>query len=198
RAVLAGVPLSEPCLGIASTDPVVAPATATAADALHLMDRGREYTLDHLPVLDDRRRLVGLLLRSDLVTEVPPPVDALIMAGGFGARLMPLTRTTPKPMLPVGDRPLMERTIECLREAGVRHINITTHYLADQIASHFGDGHGFGVEVKYVTEERPLGTAGSLRLIDPGGGPLLVINGDILTGLHFRDLLAYHRMQRAD
>jgi dTDP-glucose pyrophosphorylase/CBS domain-containing protein len=198
RAVLAGTPLGEPCLDIATTDPVVGSAALTAAEALYLMDHGREYTLDHLPLVDDDGRVVGLVLRSDFVAEAPSGADAVIMAGGFGTRLMPLTRSTPKPMLPLGGRPLLERTIECLREAGVRHVNITTHYLGGQIASHFGDGHDFGVELKYLTEERPLGTAGGLRLIDPGGGPLLVINGDIVTGLHFRDLLAYHRIQRAD
>ena len=198
RAVLAGTPLTDPCISIASTDPVVGSPTVAAADAIQLMDRGRPYILDHLPLVDQARRIVGLLLRSDFATEVRLEVDAVIMAGGVGARLMPLTRSTPKPMLHVGDRPLLERTIESLREAGVHRVNVTTHYLADQIASHFGDGHGFGVEVRYVTEERPLGTAGSLRLIDPGTGPLLVINGDIVTGLRFRDLLTYHREQRAD
>ena len=97
-----------------------------------------------------------------LIDAEGPPLRAVVMAGGLGSRLGELTVDTPKPMLPVGDRPLLERIIEQLREAGIRHVNLTTHYRADVIASHFGDGSEHGVEIEYVSEERPLGTAGAL------------------------------------
>ena len=101
-------------------------------------------------------------------------------------------------MLPVGDRPLLERTLERLRDAGITSVSITTHYLAEAIAGHFGDGHAFGLDVDYVTEDRPLGTAGALARMGRFSGTLLVMNGDILTGVDFRDMLAFHRMHGAD
>jgi len=101
-------------------------------------------------------------------------------------------------MLPVGDRPLLERTIGRLREAGIRHLNVTTHHLAERITSYFGDGHDHGVEIQYVSEERPLGTCGSLKLVDESPGPVLVINGDILTAVNFRELVTFHRRHHAD
>jgi NDP-sugar pyrophosphorylase family protein len=125
-------------------------------------------------------------------------LSAVIMAGGYGTRLRPLTDDMPKPMLPVGDRPLLERTVRRLREAGIQDVRVTTHYLGDRIASHFGDGKAFGVDITYLNEDRPLGTAGALALVNRPAGPLLVMNGDILTNLNFHALLAFHREHRAD
>jgi len=120
-------------------------------------------------------------------------LEAVIMAGGFGTRLQPLTNDTPKPMLPVGGRPLLEVAVSQLQRAGIRRVNVTTHYLPDKIVNHFGDGRRFGVELNYVNEESPLGTAGALQLLEPWSTTLLVMNGDILTDVNIRSLLSYHR-----
>lgn len=198
RAILAGATLDSPCLAAAQRAPLVAPAHASPAEALELMDRGREFTVHHLPLVDADGRVTELVLRSDLTTTDAPDVCAVIMAGGFGTRLRPLTDRTPKPMLPVDGRPLLELTIERLREAGIRHINVTTHHLGERITDHFGDGHAFGVELSYVAEEHPLGTAGSLKRVKDAHGTLLVINGDVLTDLRFQAMLAFHRQHGAD
>jgi NDP-sugar pyrophosphorylase family protein len=92
----------------------------------------------------------------------------------------------------------MELTVEQLRLAGIHRVNVATHYLADQIVGHFGDGQEFGVQIDYLREDEPLGTAGALRLLPAGDEPLLVINGDVLTRVDFRALLAFHREQRAE
>jgi dTDP-glucose pyrophosphorylase len=198
RHLLTRESLALPCRTIATRRPLVATPETTAAEALELMDHGRDFTVNHLPVVNSEGRVVGLILRSDLVSTDPLDVSAVIMAGGLGTRLRPLTNDVPKPMLPVGDRPLLERTIERLRRAGVRQVSVTTHYLAEQITSHFGDGHEFGVEMHYVSEDRPLGTAGALRLLPPTPGPLLVINGDVLTTVSFTEMFAYHRAHHAE
>jgi NDP-sugar pyrophosphorylase family protein len=101
-------------------------------------------------------------------------------------------------MLLVGDRPLLELIIEQLSGSGIHKVNITTHYKPEKITEHFGDGSGFGVELNYVNEEQPLGTAGALGLMEESDEPLLVINGDILTRIDFRALFAYHHEHRAD
>jgi len=121
----------------------------------------------------------------------------VIMAGGFGTRLRPLTDDTPKPMLPIGGKPLMERTIEGLQKSGISRINVTTHYLQEKITRYFGTGSRFGVELRYVSEDEPLGTAGALRLMEDVNEPLLVMNGDILTKVDFRSLLKFHQEQKA-
>lgn len=198
RAILRHVPFDRPCLSIASRSPVTAPPAPSSAEALQLMDHGTRFPVDHLPLLDDDRRVIGLLLRRDLVTLDPAPMMAVIMAGGLGTRLRPLTDRLPKPMLPIGDRPLLARTLERLRDSGIQSVSITTHYLANAITNYFGDGAALGLHLHYVSEDRPLGTAGSLTQVEPHDGPLLVMNGDILTGLDFREMLAFHRSHGAD
>ena len=158
RAILRNEPFERPCGSIASRTPVTAPPAPTHAEALDLMDHGTHFAIDRLPLVDDNRRIVGLLLRKDLVTLDPSPMSAVVMAGGFGTRLRPLTDRVPKPMLPVGDRPLLERTLERLRDAGIHSVSITTHYLAEAIVGYFGDGHSLGLHLDYVAEDRPLGT----------------------------------------
>ena len=190
RAMLRRVSLDAPCQTIASSSPVTAPAATSEGDALLLMDR---HNIDQLPLVDADGNVTEFLLRRDLVEEDQLRLSAVIMAGGFGTRLRPLTEQVPKPMLPVGDRPLLERTIRQLRRAGIRDISLIMHYLPDKIAEHFGDGSAFGVRLTYQREEQPLGTAGGLRLLQRPRGPFVVINGDILTGVSFHDMLRYHR-----
>lgn len=194
RAILQGVSLEEPCGSIARRDPFTVQHPLSNMEALRLM---MERDINQLPVVDADGNLFDFLLRKDLAQDSPLDLSAVIMAGGFGKRLMPLTQQVPKPMLPVGDRPLLERTIGQLRRSGIRDVNLTTHYLPENIRQHFGDGERFGVRLNYSQEDNPLGTAGGLRLLPRPQKPFVVINGDILTGVSFEDMLAYHRQHTA-
>lgn len=198
RAILRSVSFEEPCIKISSRDPVVGPPEVTPTEALHLMDHNRQFVVNHLPVVNEDGRVVDLILRSDLVSDDVMRLSAMVMAGGFGMRLRPLTEELPKPMLPVGGRPLLELIIGQLRQAGIRRVNVATHHQPEKITEHFGDGRYFGVEINYVKEDRPLGTAGALGLMEAPKEPLLVINGDILTRVDFRAMLTYHREHSAD
>ena len=202
RAILAGMDLDLPIQKLleerTSTtypQPITAPIGTPDAELLRLMN---EHTIRQAPLLDEHGRVVDMVLLSDLVKEYELPLTAVVMAGGYGTRLRPLTEELPKPMLPVGDRPLLELIIEQLHQAGIRRVNVSTHYKGEIIAGHFGDGRDFGVEIRYVKEDQPLGTAGALGLLDASDEPLLVINGDILTRIDFRAMLDYHREQQAD
>ena len=202
RAVLAGINLEEPVSQLLThkidspyPSPVVALVGTSPTSLLQIM---RKHKVRHIPLLDDVGRVVGLVTLEDLLREQEPSVEAVIMAGGFGTRLRPLTEELPKPMLPIGGRPLMEWTIEQLRRAGVEHINVTTHYKPEKIIDYFGDGRDFGVKLNYLIENHPLGTAGALGLMEEPTKPLLVINGDILTQVNFRSMLSFHQEHKAD
>jgi NDP-sugar pyrophosphorylase family protein len=156
-----------------------------------------QHDINHLPIVDADNRVVEFLLRKDLAPDVRLNLPAVIMAGGYGKRLLPLTENVPKPMLPVGDRPLLELIIQRLRRAGIRDVNLTTHYLPESIISHFGDGAEFGVRMNYFKEDHPMGTAGGLKQLKRPSGSLLVVNGDILTGVPFQEMLTYHKKHRA-
>jgi dTDP-glucose pyrophosphorylase/CBS domain-containing protein len=175
--------------------PTTAHRESSPAMMLQLM---KEHDVLQLPLLDDDGRVVDMVTREDLRPSGTLSLQAVIMAGGKGTRLRPLTEDMPKPMLPVGNRPIMEHIIDQMREAGIQRVNITTHYQPEKISNYFGDGHNFGVELNYVAEDRPLGTAGALGLMEPTAEPLLVINGDILTQVDFRAMLAFHREHQAD
>lgn len=181
--------------GSSYSKPVTAPEDTDKAKLLKLM---KEHSVRQIPLLDGQGRVAGLVTIDELTPLQGLALQAVIMAGGPGTRLRPLTEEMPKPMLPVGDRPLMERMIEQLRGAGVRRVNITTHYKGEKISNYFGDGGQFGVDLSYVTEDEPLGTAGSLGLMARPNEPVLVINGDILTRVNFRAMLDYHREHLAD
>ena len=174
---------------------IVAPVGTEQEQLLRLM---KAEAIWHVPLLDGEGRVVDLVLLSELIDEPLPPLSAVVMAGGYGTRLRPLTEGVPKPMLAVGGRPLMERIIEQLWAVGIRHVSVTTHYRPEIIVEHFGDGSQFGVQIDYVNEEQPLGTAGALALMEAPEEPLLVINGDILTELNFPAMFDFHREHRAD
>lgn len=195
RAVLSGVPLDlrvssllQELRSQGRLKPVTLPAGVSREIILTEM---KTRSVRQIPLVNEQGHVVELAVLEDLVAQPHAPVHAVVMAGGYGRRLLPLTADIPKPMLRVGDRPLIERLVQQLRDVGVARVNISTHYKAEQIATHFGNGEAFGIEVGYVSEERPLGTAGALSMV-PGDDPLLVINGDILTTLDFRALLSFH------
>ena len=175
--------------------PIVASASASRATCLQLL---KEHSILHLPVVDSDERVVGLVTLDEFVEDRSLALDAVIMAGGRGSRLMPLTEHVPKPMLPLDERPLIEVIVQQLHDAGITRVNISTHHKAEAISSHLGDGQRFGVHLNYVAEDRPLGTAGALGLMDAPQETLLVINGDILTEVDFRAMVAYHREHGAD
>ena len=158
----------------------------------------QEKGVRQLPLVDEQDRVVDIVLLRDLLPEVASGMQAVIMAGGLGKRLWPLTEETPKPMLPVGGRPLLERIVAQLQNAGIHRVNITTHYKPDKIVEHFGTGSAFGVDIHYVNEDLPLGTGGALRLMPQQETPVLVVNGDVLTGIDYRQMLEYHREHAAD
>jgi dTDP-glucose pyrophosphorylase len=200
RAILAGVDLDLQASEILNRRPnpqkaFTAPIGTADAELLHVMN---QHAFRHIPLVDENERVVEVSLLSELAQEYELPLRALVMAGGYGSRLRPLTDEVPKPMLPVGDKPLLELIVEQLRDAGIRQVNLATHYKGEVIAEHFKDGQDFGVEIRYVKEDQPLGTAGAVGMIGESEEPLLVINGDILTGVNFRALLNFHKEHNAD
>lgn len=197
RAILRNVPMNAACEAVAGRNPVTAPVGIGRREALHSMDQGQPNGVNQLPLLDTQGRVKGLILRTDLASEDTLGLEAVVMAGGVGSRLRPLTEHLPKPMLPVGDKPILQHIVEQLRDVGIRRIHIATHYREDKIRGHFGDGKKFGVDIQYVREDRPLGTAGSLGLVERTRAPMLIMNGDILTDVNFRAMLDFHRENRA-
>ena len=202
RAILAGIPLESPVrellpikARLPHPDALTAPEGTPETELLGLM---KERGVRQIPLLDPERRVVDVVILKDLLPQVQSLMQAVIMAGGQGVRLRPLTEHCPKPMLPVAGRPLMELTLEKLQQAGIRNVKISTNYLSDQIMRHFGDGSDFGLELTYLNENLPLGTAGALNLMKPPEETVLVMNGDVLTEVDFQSLLEYHQEHGAD
>ncbi len=201
RAMLAGVGFDEPAARLldfksvsAHPAPICRPVSTGDDELLRVM---KTNDVQHIPLIDTEGRVVDVALLRSLVDESVMEIRAIVMAGGYGTRLRPLTDEIPKPMLAVGDKPLLERTIGKLREAGITEVNISTHYLPDKIVAHFGSGGDFGVKLNYLREEQPLGTAGALGLLGRPEHTTLVINGDILTSIDFRAMATFHRSHSA-
>lgn len=194
-ALLKGVDVEDSVEKVMNRSP--ASLSAELSDA-EIAEAFRRAPHAYMPVVDKARRLKGIAALSDYLT-VPElkPNWVVVMAGGRGTRLGPLTRATPKPMLKVGERPLLELLVEQFTTAGFSRFLFAVNYLADQIQSHFGDGSRFGAQIEYVRESKPLGTAGALSLIRRKfDAPLLVVNGDILTKVDFNALLEFHRHEK--
>jgi len=198
RAILLGIRLDQSVADLLATrkdngrngPPITAPVGAAPEELLRLI---AEHSIRQVPLLDAEERVMDIALDSDYLATSALPLDSLIMAGGFGKRLMPLTEKCPKPMLPVNGKPILEHLA-----AGMQHVSISTHYLAESIVEHFHDGKDFGVDIEYVDEDQPMGTAGSLAKASVGNLPLLVVNGDILTSVDFRAMLEFHSEHSAD
>lgn len=193
RALLAGVSLDAP----------VAEAMFRGFHALHdgavdpqAVRRIRERGIRLIPVLDADGKVVRLI--DTFRTRTLLPVSAILMAGGKGERLRPMTLTTPKPLLEIGGKAIIDYNIEALAAVGVTDISVTVNYLAEQLEAHFAEPVG-DVKVKCVRETKALGTIGSAALVDlPEEGDTVVMNSDLLTSVSFEDLYLRHSAEDAD
>lgn len=190
RGILNGVDLDGPVSQVMHTTPTTVTEGAPDAEARRLI---RERKLQHVPVLDAAGRLVDLATVADLFGVTPNDTRVVLMAGGLGKRLRPLTETVPKPMLTVGGKPLLEQILGVFADQGFWRISISVNYRREMVQDYFGNGSKFGVEIDYVEEDQAMGTAGALSLLKARPeAPFIVMNGDLLVSLQFADLLAFH------
>ncbi|WP_206810940.1 nucleotidyltransferase family protein [Paradesulfitobacterium ferrireducens] len=194
RAILKGLPLNAPVTQVMNGSPITIAQTAKPKEALFLM---QAKGIHQIPAVNESGMVVGIHVLSDLIASKVKPHTVVIMAGGMGTRLRPLTQEIPKPMLKVGDKPILQTIIEQLRDHGLIKITLAVNYLAEQIEEYFGDGNSFGVKINYLKEKNRMGTAGALTLIEElPEAPLLVMNGDILTNVDFSQLLQFHNTEK--
>jgi dTDP-glucose pyrophosphorylase len=195
RAILSGRGLQIPVSEAMNTRVTCVPEHTGVREMLALM---RKKVIHHLPVLDSESRVVGLATLDDLIGAVQRPNWVVLMAGGLGTRLQPLTRETPKPLLPVGGKPILETILESFAEEGFKRFFLSVNYKAEMIQEHFGSGERWGVRVDYLHERERMGTAGGLSLLrERPTAPLVVMNADLLTRINFDSLLKFHETQRA-
>lgn len=192
RAVLRGGGLDVAITEVMNANPTTGLAEEPHESWQRTMHR---HSLRHLPILDAQGGIVDLVQYSmPLEPERTTPV--VLMAGGLGTRLRPLTEVTPKPMLPVGPKPVLETIIENFAAQGFVNIYLCLNYKGDMIRAHFGDGQRLGVHITYLQEDRRLGTAGALSLLPARPDePVIVMNGDLLTKVDFVRLLEFHQRQ---
>ncbi|OCW29301.1 CBS domain-containing protein [Pseudomonas aylmerensis] len=192
RALLKQKALSTQVKDVMCTTPRTAGPNWSRERIMAVMDT---YQLLQLPVIDTEGKVIGLETLHELLTRRRRDNPVFLMAGGFGTRLRPLTHNCPKPLLKVGDKPILELILERFISSGFHRFFISTHYMPEMIREHFGDGSQWGVSIRYIHEDEPLGTGGALGLLphDEIDAPLFLMNGDLLTTLNFENLLEFHQ-----
>lgn len=195
RAFLRGYGLENKVDNIIQRDSLAVPPNLSSELVLKLMQVNKVH---QLPIVDSDDVVVGLHVWDEVVTPREIENTVLIMAGGKGTRLRPHTENCPKPMLEVGGKPMLQHIIEKAASEGFSNFTISINYLGHMIEEFFGDGSRFGVQISYLREKQPLGTAGSLGLIEcTMDSSLIVTNGDVLTDIHYVDLLEFHCLHDA-
>lgn len=190
RGLLSGASLESPLVGVMNESPRVAYVTEQNDSLFAKMQRER---VRHLPIVDDRGVLIGIETIAHLLNRAKRPNLVVLMVGGEGRRLRPLTDAMPKPMLQVGTRPILETIIERFRFFGFENFVFSVNFKAEKIEEHFGDGSAYSVNIRYVREQSALDTAGALSLLtEAPTEPFFVMNGDLLTNANFNDILNFH------
>lgn len=195
RAILKGMALSEPVEQVMNRKPVTVRAGEGREQILKAM---RERVLRQLPVLDEAGHVIGLERLDDLLSVPMHENWVVLMAGGLGSRLGELTKHCPKPLIPVGGKPLLETIIENFKEYGFQKFFLSVNYKAEMIQEYFRSGKSLDVQVEYLQEKKRLGTAGAISLLpQKPKKPIIVMNGDLLTKVNFQQLLDFHVQQKA-
>ena len=195
RGLLRGLALDASVAEVMNKAPHVA---SPDEDPQEVMAREFSKSIHQLPVIDSDGKLIGLLTDRDMLVAAEISTPVVLMAGGKGVRLFPLTKDVPKPMLKIGDQPIIEIILRKLHAQGFRNVYISVNYLADVIRDHVKDGDWLGLKVSYLEETQPLGTAGALaQLAGTIGEPFVVMNSDLLTNCDLRQVVKFHKKQVA-
>lgn len=190
RSILKGVQLSNPVTLIMCTEPTAANSHESRESIVAMMKVKR---IRHIPVVDAKGCVIGLDVWDDLASKRKRQNVVVLMAGGLGSRLGDLTSNCPKPLLPVGNKPVLETIIDNCIEYGFNDFYISVNYMGDMLKEYFGNGSRWGIDIRYIEEDKRLGTAGALGLLkDKPSLPVLVMNSDVLTKLNLQHLMDYH------
>ena len=196
RALIAGKDTASCIEEVMNRKPVVARGEVETHVIENLASLGN---VTRVPILDNDGRVKGIQCTDTIAPKERGDNRVVIMAGGLGTRLKPITDNIPKPLVSVGGKPILERILEQLQTQGFRNITLAVYYKSEMIQEFFGDGSHWGLEISYIHEEKPLGTAGALGLLPSGLGstPILVLNCDLLTKINFRQLIDFHNEENA-
>ena len=190
RGLLLGLDLASPLASVVHRNPLVVPPQMPREQVQQLMQAN---DCQQIPIVDERQRLLGLHLWTEISAPSARSNLMVIMAGGRGTRLWPKTETMPKALLEVAGKPMVQHLIERAKLQGFSHFTLAIHHLGQQIEDYFGNGKHLQVQIEYVREESALGTAGALSLLDPlPTAPFVVTNCDVITAIHYGALLDFH------
>jgi len=189
RGFLRGETLDSPIVQVMNAKAFTVPMGTSRAQVLDIM-KARKF--NQVPIVDVEGKVVGLHLLNKLISDAQLPNAAVIMCGGKGERLGKLTKSTPKPMLQVAGRPILERIVLHLLSHGVTHIYLAVNYLKEIIMDYFGDGSKLGCHIEYLEETQPLGSGGPLSLLPPQEHPVVVMNGDLITDINISRMVEFH------
>jgi len=190
RGLLRNMGMDSSIEPIVEREPLVAPPSLGRGPVLELMQANK---IHQLPIVDESGRVVGLHLLDELMGPRQHTSLMIIMAGGQGTRLRPHTKNCPKAMLPIDGKPMLGHIIESAKAEGFKRFILTVHYLGNMIEEYCGDGRRWDVQIDYLREESPLGTAGGLSLLNPRPEtPFIVSNADVITNICYNDILRYH------
>lgn len=196
RGILKGIPMDGNVQLVMNVKPTVSKLNEGREHLLGIM---KTKVLRQIPLVNDEGCVVGVEFLSELIKDSKRDNWVVLMAGGLGSRLGPMTKDCPKPMLRVGNKPVLETILENCKEYGFHKFYISVNYKAEMIERHFGDGGRWGAQITYIREKKKLGTAGALGLLpEKPTCPLLIMNGDVLTKVNFKQLFDFHMEHRAD
>ena len=195
RGLLKGITLAAPLAEIMHRNGLVVPPELGHEMVLQLMLTNK---IQQIPIVTENMHVVGLHVWDEISPTPNRSNMMVIMAGGMGTRLLPYTKNLPKPLLPVAGRPMLEHIVNRAKLEGINHFVLAIHYLGHMIEEHFGNGAQMGVQIDYLREKSPLGTAGALGLFKvPPEAPFLVSNCDVISDLSYSALLDFHSRNAA-
>lgn len=196
RGILQGLTIKDQISSIYNPSPITAHINSSAEELIEL---SAKHNIHEIPLLDDEGKVVKIQSILKLISKPRYPNKVVIMAGGLGTRLKPLTDTIPKPMLKVGHKPILQIILERFKMQGFSNIILCVNYKSHIIEEYFGNGKKFGLHISYIKEEKRMGTAGALGLIENiGNNPFFVMNGDILTDIDFAKMLFSHSQNNSN
>ena len=194
RGILNGVKITESVKRVFNANPITVSSRMSRVSIAKLM---RKKYIRQIPVIDNEGKIIRIELLKEVLNQPSYNNWVVIMAGGLGTRLKPLTNACPKPLLKIGDKPILELLLENLYDYGFNSIYISINYKGQMISDYFGDGSRYGLDVKYLEEDKRLGTAGALTLLPKyPKDPILVMNGDLLTKVNFKQMMDFHQKSK--